>query len=69
MKRQATSADRRGSELVHMEKQRMLMSSGMDAPTTTKAAGLWTGTSYESEVLQLLRVPGSANVTDGRWQL
>lgn len=30
-----------------------LISSGTNALITTKEAGLWTGTSYESEVLKL----------------
>lgn len=36
-----------------------LISSGTDALTTTKEAGPWTGTSYESEVLKLFCVHSS----------
>lgn len=36
-----------------------LISSGTEALTATKAAGLWTGTSYKSVVLKLFHVHSS----------
>lgn len=36
-----------------------LISSGTDTLTTTQEAGLWTGTSYKSEVLKLFHVHSS----------